>query len=229
MVSPVCGQAGLDPAWLSQAVGRPVRVQGMRYEGHAWDVETPEALALEYVADHRAIARARWIEAGPLGIDTNESDPVYSLAGQLTGLPLRSLQGFGVPAESYGFASKRLAWETVAPLLDLAGAAANLKKVNPTAPMFQLSARTGRASATGTGGGASNWPRHAKRHLPKPGFVAGWRPAAQSPASLTRPQSLTACHAIAGRDQWAGATAIERGRPIQWAAWRGRESGCRGH
>jgi hypothetical protein len=26
-------------------------------------------------------------------IDTNESDPAYSLAGQLTGLPLNSLQG----------------------------------------------------------------------------------------------------------------------------------------
>jgi hypothetical protein len=32
-------------------------------------------------------------------IDTNESDPVYSLAGQLTGMPLKPLQGFGIPAE----------------------------------------------------------------------------------------------------------------------------------
>jgi len=47
-----------------------------------------------------------------IDIDTNESDPSYSLAGQLMGLPLKSLQGFGVPAESYGFASKRLTWET---------------------------------------------------------------------------------------------------------------------
>jgi nicotinate dehydrogenase subunit B len=45
---------------------------------------------------------------------------ICSLAGQLTGLPLKSLQGFGVPAESYGFANKRLAWEAVAPLLDRA-------------------------------------------------------------------------------------------------------------
>jgi hypothetical protein len=36
------------------------------------------------------------------------------------GLPLKSLQGFGVPAESYGFANKRLAWETIAPLLERA-------------------------------------------------------------------------------------------------------------
>ena len=34
------------------------------------------------------------------------------------GLPLKSLQGFRVPAESYDFANKRLAWETISPLLD---------------------------------------------------------------------------------------------------------------
>ena len=55
-----------------------------------------------------------------VGIDTNERDPVYSLAGQLKGLPLKALQGFGVPNESYRFANKRLAWETIAPLLDRA-------------------------------------------------------------------------------------------------------------
>jgi CO/xanthine dehydrogenase Mo-binding subunit len=31
------GDAGIDAALLSKAVGRPVRVQGMRYEGHGWD------------------------------------------------------------------------------------------------------------------------------------------------------------------------------------------------
>jgi hypothetical protein len=54
-------------------------------------------------------------------IDANESDPVYSLAGQLMGLPLKPLQGFGVPVESYGFANKHLAWETVAPQLKKTG------------------------------------------------------------------------------------------------------------
>jgi len=55
-----------------------------------------------------------------IDIDTNESDPSYSLAGQLMGLPLKPLQGFGVPDESYGFTNKRLAWETISPLLDRA-------------------------------------------------------------------------------------------------------------
>jgi len=37
------------------------------------------------------------------------------------GLPLKPLQGFGVPAESYGFANKQLAWETIAPVTQAAG------------------------------------------------------------------------------------------------------------
>jgi nicotinate dehydrogenase subunit B len=65
-----------------------------------------------YVFESRDLSRT--------DIDTNESDPADSLAGQLMGLPLKSLQGFGVPAESYGFAKKQLAWETIAPLLDRA-------------------------------------------------------------------------------------------------------------
>jgi len=35
------GVAGIDAALLSKAVGRPVRVQGMRYEGHGWDPQGP--------------------------------------------------------------------------------------------------------------------------------------------------------------------------------------------
>jgi hypothetical protein len=53
-------------------------------------------------------------EAGAYNADCEQREGV--LAGQLMGSPLKSLQGFGVPAESYGFANKRLAWETIAPL-----------------------------------------------------------------------------------------------------------------
>src|SRR5215472_16610896 len=118
------GDAGIDAALLSKAVRRPVRVQGMRYEGHGWDPKGPASIhraraaidldgaVLGYVFESKGFSR--------IDIDTNESDPAYSLAGQLMGLPLKSLQGFGVPAESYGFTNKRLAWETIAPLLDRA-------------------------------------------------------------------------------------------------------------
>src|ERR1700730_17527890 len=102
------GDAGIDAALLSKAVGRPVRVQGMRYEGHGWDPKGPasihraraaldkEGLVIGYVLESKGFSR--------IDIDTNESDPSYSLAGQLMGLPLKSLPSFGIPAESYGFA-----------------------------------------------------------------------------------------------------------------------------
>jgi hypothetical protein len=118
------GDAGIDAALLSKAVGRPVRVQGMRFEGHGWDPKGPASIhraraaldkdgaAIGYVFESKGFSR--------VDIDTNESDPVYSLAGQLMGMPLKPLQGFGVAAESYGFANKQLAWETVAALLDRA-------------------------------------------------------------------------------------------------------------
>jgi hypothetical protein len=35
-------------------------------------------------------------------LDTNESDPAYSLADQIIGMPLKPLRGFAVPAEFYG-------------------------------------------------------------------------------------------------------------------------------
>jgi hypothetical protein len=91
------GDAGIDAALLSKAVGRPVRVQGMRYEGHGWDPKGPASIhraraALDgdgavvgYVFESKGFSR--------IDIDTNESDPAYSLAGQLMGLPLKSLQG----------------------------------------------------------------------------------------------------------------------------------------
>src|SRR5712692_9996035 len=93
-------------------------------EGHGWDPKGPASIhraraaldkdgtVIGYVFESKGFSR--------IDIDTNESDPSYSLAGQLMGLPLKSLQGFGIPAESYGFANKRLAWETIPPLLDRA-------------------------------------------------------------------------------------------------------------
>ena len=77
-----------------------------------------------------------------IDIDTNESDPAYSLAGQLMGMPLKSLQGFGVPAESYGFANKRLAWETIAPLLDRASPLRTAHLRDPVGPQIQFASES---------------------------------------------------------------------------------------
>jgi hypothetical protein len=90
-------------------VGRPLLVQGMRYEGHSWDPKGPASIhraratldrngsVIGYVFESKGFSR--------IDIDTNETNPAYSLAGQLMDLPLKSLEGFGVSAESYDFAS----------------------------------------------------------------------------------------------------------------------------
>src|SRR5271166_2516139 len=138
------GDAGIDAALLSKAVGRPVRVQGMRWEGHGWDPKGPASVHRARAAlDHDGAVIGYLFESkgfSRIDIDTNESDPSYSLAGQLMGLPLKSLQGFGVPAESYGFANKLLAWETVAPLLDRASPLRTAHLRDPVGPQILASA-----------------------------------------------------------------------------------------
>ena len=116
------GDAALDAAFLSKAAGKPVRVQGMRADGTAWDPKGPacvhraraaidasgKVIGYEFVA--KGFSRQH--------IATNESDPADSLVGQATGIPAKGTQIFGVPAESYGFENKLLAWETIAPLVE---------------------------------------------------------------------------------------------------------------
>jgi len=116
------GDAVLDAAHLSKVTGRPVRVQGMRRDGTAWDPKGPALV-------HRA--RAALDASGKvigyefvvkgfsrINITTNESDPRDSLAGMSLGLPLKPEIGLGTPAETYGFDAKLLAWEVIPPLLD---------------------------------------------------------------------------------------------------------------
>jgi len=38
------GDAAMDAALLSEATGRPVRVQGMRHDGHGWDPKAPPSV-----------------------------------------------------------------------------------------------------------------------------------------------------------------------------------------
>jgi len=116
------GDAALDAAFISEAVGKPVRVQGMRADGTAWDPKAPacvhraraaldasgKVLAYEFVS--KGFSRQH--------IATNESDPADSLVGQSIGVAPKGIQIFGTPAESYGFENKLLAWETIAPLVD---------------------------------------------------------------------------------------------------------------
>ena len=116
------GDAALDAAYLSKLTGRPIRVQGMRADGTAWDPKgaacvhraragldaAGKVIAYEFIA--KGLSR--------VNVMFNESDPRDCLAGMSLGMPLNPGAGLGTPAESYGFESKLLAWEVVPPLLE---------------------------------------------------------------------------------------------------------------
>jgi CO/xanthine dehydrogenase Mo-binding subunit len=140
------GDAALDAAVLARAVGRPVRLQGMRAEGHGWDPKGPASIHRARVAldaDGRVTAY-EFTSKGFSRLDVlqNESNPSHSLAGQLTDWPLKITHAFGVPAEGYAFAHKRLAWETIAPLLDRASPLRSAHLRDPVGPQIHFASES---------------------------------------------------------------------------------------
>jgi nicotinate dehydrogenase subunit B len=207
------GDAAIDAAILAQEVGRPVRVQGMRHEGHGWDPKGPasihraraaigpDGLVLAYHFESKGFSR--------IDIDTNESNPSDSLGGQLLGLPLASKDGFGVPAEAYGFANKLLAWETVAPLLERASPLRTAHLRDPVGPQLNFASESfidELAAATD-----SDPVAFRLRYLRAPRDIAAVKAAAERAQWETRPS---------GRRDQSGAD-VATGRGIAFAQ-RGR-------
>ncbi|HXP12277.1 MAG TPA: molybdopterin cofactor-binding domain-containing protein, partial [Stellaceae bacterium] len=121
------GDAAIDAAILARELGRPVRVQGMRADGHAWDPKGPASVyrlragldpagkVIAFSCLSKSFSRA--------DIASNESDPRDSLAGQLMGMGTSTkdtyfMPGENVPSDSYSFPNRLVSWETIAPLRD---------------------------------------------------------------------------------------------------------------
>jgi CO/xanthine dehydrogenase Mo-binding subunit len=140
------GDAAADAALLARAVGRPVRVQYTRAQGTGWDPKGPASIhkvraALD--ADGKVVAYDFASKAFTrLDVASNESDPADTLAGQLTGVKLKSEPAFGVPAESYEFAAKRTAWETIPPLLDRASPLRSSHLRDPVGPQIHFASES---------------------------------------------------------------------------------------
>ena len=116
------GDAAMDAAYISKLTGKPVRLQGMRVDGTAWD---PKGAACVHRARAALDSKGKVIAyefiakgLSRVNVMFNESDPRDCLTGMTLGLPLNPGAGLGTPAESYAFDSKLLAWEVVPPLLD---------------------------------------------------------------------------------------------------------------
>jgi CO/xanthine dehydrogenase Mo-binding subunit len=136
----------MDAAVLAKAVGAPVRVQYMRDQGTGWDPKGPASVhTVRAALDERGnVVAYEFMSKGfsRLDVDTNGSHPYDTLAGQMRGVPLKSGDGFGVPAESYAFANKRMGWETIAPLLDRASPLRSAHLRDPVGPQIHFASES---------------------------------------------------------------------------------------
>jgi nicotinate dehydrogenase subunit B len=138
--------AAMDAAVLAQATGRPVRVQYTREQATGWDPKGPASVhraraaidvsgnVIAYEFTSKGFSR--------LDVNTNGGTPWDTLAGQVRDVALKSGDGFGVPAESYEFANKRLAWETIAPLLDRASPLRSAHLRDPVGPQIHFASES---------------------------------------------------------------------------------------
>jgi nicotinate dehydrogenase subunit B len=138
--------AAADAAVLAQAVGKPVRLQYMRNDGTGWDPKGPASIHRVRAAIDASgnVVAYDYLSRGfsRVDVDTNGSQPKDTLAGQTRGVALKSGDGFGVPEESYGFANKRTAWETIAPLLDRSSPLRTAHLRDPVGPQIHFASES---------------------------------------------------------------------------------------
>jgi CO/xanthine dehydrogenase Mo-binding subunit len=138
--------AAMDAAVLAKAVGKPVRVQYMRNEGTGWDPKGPASVhrARAAIDANGKVIAYEFVSKGfsRVDVNTNGSHPFDTLAGQALGVPLKSGDGFGVPAESYEFPNKRTSWETIAPLLDRSSPLRSSHLRDPVGPQIHFASES---------------------------------------------------------------------------------------
>jgi CO/xanthine dehydrogenase Mo-binding subunit len=136
------GDAAMATAVIAKHVGRPVRLQSMRNEGHGWDPKGPASVhTCKAGLDAKGNVVAYYFNSkgfSRLDVNSNESDPRDCLAGHLLGHQSKSHMAFNIPAESYGFANKSLGWETIPPLLKQASPLRTSHLRDPLGPQLQF-------------------------------------------------------------------------------------------
>jgi CO/xanthine dehydrogenase Mo-binding subunit len=198
-------EAAFEAVLLSQLTNRPVRVQWMRNEGHAWDPKAPACVISCKAGLDAQNAVAGWYfrARGFSGWDVNfnASEPRDTLVGQLTGFAKGDAHNFGVPGESYEFPQAVQYWETVPTFLDRAS------------PL-----RTAHMRA----------PQEPQVHFAHESFIdevaaaAGLDPIALRLQHLTDPREIAVLEAVAKLSNWQARTSpaaaqngdIARGRGV---------------
>jgi len=136
----------MDAAVLAKAVGKPVRVQYTRAQATGWDPKGPASIHRARAAIDASgnVVAYEFTSKGfsRIDVNTNGGAPWDTLAGQVRGVELKSGDGFGWPAESYHFNNKRLAWETIAPLLDRASPLRSAHLRDPVGPQIHFASES---------------------------------------------------------------------------------------
>src|SRR5262245_14947176 len=136
----------MDAALLAKAIGKPVRVQYMRDQGTGWDPKGPASVhrARAAIDASGQVTAYEFISKGfsRVDVNTNGSNPIDTLAGQMRGGNLKSGDGFGIPAESYAFENKRAGWETIPPLLDRSSPLRTSHLRDPVGPQIHFASES---------------------------------------------------------------------------------------
>jgi nicotinate dehydrogenase subunit B len=138
--------AASDAAVMARAAGKPVRVQYMREQGTGWDPKGPASIhrARAAIDASGKVIAYEFLSKGfsRIDVNTNGGKAIDTLAGHTLGVALHSGDGFGVPGDSYEFANKRVAWETIAPLLDRASPLRSSHLRDPVGPQIHFASES---------------------------------------------------------------------------------------
>src|SRR5262249_11617274 len=138
--------AAMDAAVLANAVGKPVRVQYTREQATGWDPKGPASIHRARAAIDASgnVVGYEFTSKGfsRIDVNTNGGAPKDTLAGRLRAPKSNPPGAFGAPAESYEFTNKRMAWETIAPLLERSSPLRSAHLRDPVGPQIHFASES---------------------------------------------------------------------------------------
>ena len=140
------GDACADAAVMSSLVGKPVRVQWMRADGHGWDPKGAASIhkVRAVIGADGKMAAYDYLSKGVNRMDVNtfEQDPQDFLAGPLLGFANNPAPNFGAPEDSYVVPNRRMAWETIPKLMDGASPLRTSHLRDPLGPQIHFASES---------------------------------------------------------------------------------------
>jgi len=136
------GDAAMQAAVLSKAVGKPVRIQGMRHEATGWDPKGPASVhfARGGVDSQGNVIAYEFISKGfdRQDVRSNESNPRDNLAGQQLGAKLKPRKFWRSPEDTYDFPARAMGWQVIPPFLDRYSPLRTSHLRDPLGPQIQF-------------------------------------------------------------------------------------------